>query len=922
MVNLRPRAPQFDPFRRIQPVGGGGADTYQRADVDSAELNRSLGLLQSVRQLSPSVERFLDQAQKTFLGQTQDQAQALVADMTPEQARAESVKSWEAYSKDSKIDNVWWRIFLDEATGQRLGLEFDERLTSRLQEATDPANPQAHLRIVQEERARLTEGMGHFARSAFEEAVKPVTQRFVIRAAEEREARFQAQMGESYKSTVQSLVRQSLDPALGGAVDLGRLMEVVEKERQRSGNTGREEVLQAVDNAIGIQVAQADTPEQLDAVRVQVASLLADLGGQAFGPDAQTLEDSDALKLDALQEASERILEARERQLRERGNEDEREANEDMNDAAFALAAKVFNREITASQANEQLAEAAGRIAGEYGADRDAVYGRGLVMLRSQASALEGTRFSRSNDWETALALEDYLGAPDFNPATFSEMLAGAVERGALTEESYGSLLRRGGDARTRAIEGVAADRVDAAVTPLATRLIEVQAAPFLDQILDPIERDRVQGWMAGELKRVSVAERGRLAGLIQQHGPNQAQRAADEWGADFAERSASVLSGIVAGARERFAGEVAADPRAAFRSQVQGSRAYAPARQRFIQDWLRERFAGDPNGADALRVAINPGLANYPSDDPVADLAAMVAGGDYNDSSGQAFDLFREGEAALMGSLEEGQTFDAADFDVRRASAAAEARLRDTLTAPPPKPAARPNAGPSVGDAEARATIQKAEGGEALAAATAKAASAAQTAEAARGAPDQFRQIAEAEAREAEAERRRARSIAWESSHNLQRTITQRLSTVPGSVLREEDRLQVQNGRLWPAGAGLRDPQRALAAAQRLEGQFILARLHTGLTLKEVQEGKAIVPVQQMIGEGEFRQAATVEQRINLDMGLVKPTTVPFFGSVAELESADLTEWLRLFPAYSAEAFKAAQRQVILERIPEPQTK
>lgn len=942
MTNLRARVQKFDPFRSIQPVGGGGGDTYRAPDTDYSRARDLGAILDAFRDLSPSVKRFADQSHANFLRETQTEAEGLVAEMSPEEIRRESERAWEEHSKASGIDNAWWQIALQEAAGDRLGVDLAERLNKRLLEASDPNDPQAHFRILQEERDAASAGLNSFGMARFNATAKNISAKWILDVADRREQRFQSTLADSFQHTVRGKVAEALDPARGGEVDLAGLMEAVEGERQRSGNDGRGQVLKAVSDALTIKVQQADTAEELDAVRVQASALLASLGEQAFGEDGQPLEETHGIELDALQEKAEADLEQRERLLRSRGDESRADALEAMNDFATGLSAQVFGGSKSRAEAQAELEAKAQEFAEQYGQDAATIYGNGLRTFQTGTATLQGTRYPQQSNPETVHALNEYWASGEWDQAAGLEMLAGAVERGEVSAAEHSSFLSKFSDARTRAVEAQAAGPVGTAFEPLSGRLTNTALGPWLETVLDPGEQDEVAAWTAAELRRREIAERGRLAAAIAKAGPENAQAAIDEWQVGFAERSSAMLREVAEAARERFGDRVSSDPEEAWTRAVRGSRDYEPAEQRFLYDWIQEEFAGREQEAEVLLSDIHGGQIVV-TENPVGDLAAIVAREGDRLLSGDALDIYRRGSTAFLDTLREGQEFDGEAFDVRKAVSATEAKMRGLRVAAP-KERPRPTAS-APPDPDAKGKVLAAAGSKAAEATAAaeQVAKAQARSQAARdqGFPADIQAEADRELEKIQAEQQRIQRLAFAEHQRVLDRVAAGMRPDIGKPLygglasrraydpitnknAAGEGLEIRNGRLHLSQPPMKsratylgfgpvvrsvDTARYEELVREIEGQFVAAKSYLGLTLEEVKAGKA----------SPF-EGAPPDKWINLDRGLVSPASTPFFKSVAELEAADLTEWLGLFPAYSREMFVAAQRQIILERIPEAQ--
>lgn len=905
-TNLRPRVEQFNPFRAIRPTSAGAQlDTYVQPTVDRSGVSDSLSILESIRDLSPSAAKFLDRAYAADQEQVQAEAQAAVADLTPDEIRAQSERDWEGISQERGIDNPWWKIRLDEAAGRRFGLEFAERLIARGQEASNPDDPNAHLRVIEEERAALTGGMNDFQRLQFEDVAASASEKFVLTAATNREQRFQAKIEQQFRDDVRGLVREAMDPALGGAVDIQSLRSVIESERARSGNDGRAELFGALQMAMNVEVAQADSQAELDALRVQATAVLQEVGGQSFGGETP-LEEAEALRLDAAEADLENAINARSDFLLNQADRSRQRAEREIQDFALGQASRLFSEEIEPEAASDEMIAKAREIAERDGLNPDSLIGAGRVALQEHTTSVESTRFAAIDDPEAVRGLESMLSGEGFNPGWFGVALSGALNDRKITRQTYADLLASASDGQGQAVLKAATAPVNALTGNMGERVVKA-AGPLLDSIPDPAKRDEAEALLLAEVDEIMASERGILAGEIQSRGLEQSAAAVDAWTKDFLSRSPVLIQDAIRGVQEQVG--PAMDPQLAFRKRLQASPAYQTARERWIYDYAKARLDED-SAAATLGAQVGDAFT-------VGDAAVMIAAGRARTEIG--FNLEREAEEALLATIQAQAGLDKGSISA--ALTAADALLRGgSLTPPVPTGGAVQTADTAAKKAdEADAAVQAGVKGAAEARAATTAAAQAQAAAEA-GGPPALARMAEDQAAAALKEQQRVAARQSAFHQGRAQDVAIRLSDAPGAGLNEAERLTVFNGRIFPGGESTRDWSSRLKRAQQAENDLIGSRLYLGLTLKEVQEMKAILPVRTMIGEGSMRQAATMEVRVNLDPKTVTPATVPFFQSVAELDAADLSPWLTLFPGYTADSFKAAQRFIILERLPQKQ--
>lgn len=935
--NLRPRVEEFDPFRAIRPSSAGASlDTYVQPTVDQSAARETLTVLDAVRDLSPSVGKFLDRAYAHDQEQVRLAAESAVSEMTPEQIRQESEQQWEAISQERGIDNPWWKIRLDEAAGRRLGLEFAERLTARGLEASNPDDPNAHLRVLEEERARQTAGMNDFQRFAFDDVAASASEKFVLTAATNREQRVQAKFQQQFRDDVRGLVRESLDPALGGAVDIASLRTVIEAERARSGNDGRSELFAALDAAIGIEAQKADSEAELDALRVQAASLLDEISAQTFGGDVP-LEDAEGLRLDALDVRLEAALREREDFLDALDDRSRTLASRELGDFTLGLASRVFSEDLDPGAAEAEMVTKAREIAERAGADADYLIGVGRVALLENATKVESTRFAGVDDPDTVRALERLVASEDFDSGWYGVALAGAVNDRKITRGTYAELLEAGSDGVTREVRRAAASAVDPLTKSIGERVLS-QASGLLESIPDEATRDDVEARLLAAVDAAMTSERGRLGGLIESKGLEEATAAIDEWTPDFLNRSGKIIQDILADVSESVPGGALDKPRA-FRDRLQRDPIYQRARERWIYEFVRTRL--DDDSASAIGA---PGQSDYlPNPN---DVAAYVATGRANATSGLALRLYDQAEEAFLHHLEQQSEIGKPEVQVRDALRRADDLLRlGSFEVPAPE----------VTDDQRRAAAEQARAqveGQAAAATGAEPTSRISAADVADAQARVERFRAEGRSPEwiAEAERMEASALA-SFREQRQRDYAEHQSVLArmamgevGAPISEARRKSMKelgllrdpmaspyaagpgydviDGRVvltaparqrkaWYSATPVLDVTKTEQLQRSIEGQFVAAKLWTGLTLDEVRAGK-----------GQPWKDAPPEKWINLDRQAINPTSVPFFGSIAELEAADdamIGAWLKEFPGYSREMFLAAQRLVILERIPEP---
>lgn len=931
-TNLRPRVESFDPFRPIRPAGTPNLDTYQAPDVDRSSLGETQSILAGLRGLSPSLDRYLERGFQLQQDQLVAEAEGAIGQLTPEEIRQESEKQWEGISRERGIDNPWWKIRMDEAAGRRLGLDFAERLTKRGLEASNPDDPQAHLRVLEEERAAATAGMNEFQRMAFEKVAADVSPKFVLSSATNRENRFQAKMAQSYRDDVRGLVREALDPALGGAVDLSSLRATVEAERIRSGNDGRDEVIAAIGDALTVAVARAGSDAELDAIRLQATALLTDLGAETFGGDAP-LEEVEANRIAALESKIEQDTQARAEWLFERGERQEAQASDEVDDFSLGLAAKVFDGSLDAAAADEQLRAKVAEVSEKNGVDSAYLLGRGLTKFAAHTSEIDSTRFARESDPETYQGLMNLATGEDFNAGWFAVALEGARNEGRLSREAYATFLSMATNGVSRDAQKIAGDAASQVGRASHDRLIAL-AGPMLDSIPGAEDRDRAQALIVAEWSRAMASEREKLARMIQSKGLDEAAAAVDEWTADFLTRSGDLLGEVVRDVGEQLPGGML-DRAAAFRSRVQESPAYRQARQawtiQYVAARLTEEEAFELGGLGSSGLGMGP-----------ADVAAMIAAGRLDDTA-RGFALRTQAEEAFLSQLEQQAGAGDPAVPVGRSVEEAVNLMRYQAVQPPPKPEGATKAEATAqGDQARQAVSETSPEARPMEGAAARLVQAQALTEQMRGEGRQAELIAEAERQEAEAAAefdllvRRSFDAHARVLESVSAGVDPAFRLERARLLagREDTRdpmekqvsagygIEVVNGRVR-----LKDPPRmrsgpwsnryvgdAVATAEaerRIEDDFQAAKLWTGLTLEEVKAGK-----------GKPSPNAPPESWISLDRNLISPAATPFFGSIAELDAADdatINAWLAEFPGYSREMFVAAQTRVILERIPKP---
>lgn len=907
-ANLRTRVQEFDPFRRITPSQPVNVDTYAQPTVDTDALNRSLSLLESVKGLSGSVNRFLDRGYAAMQEQVAADAQAAIADLTPDQIRAASERDWETISRERGVDNPWWKIRLDEAAGRRTSVELAENLVKRGMEASNPDDPNAHLRVIEEERNRATEGMNSFQRAAFDQQAESITTRFLLTSAEERESRTQTRIQQAFRDDVRGLVRDSLDPALGGAVDLGRLRAVIESERIRSGNDGRAELFAALQDSITEAAAQADSDAELDALRLQATAMLTEVGSETFGGD-HPLEEVSAAEMDKLEALAEQEIRQREDFLRTKANKKQSDAYKEMDDYTLGLAAQVFDGSIDQGEATAQMLAHAQEKAAEYGVDPSALTGRGRLGLSEQSDAMQQTRFARASDPDAVKGLDALAGGEDFDSGWFGVALSGAVAEGKLSREDYARFLEIGTDGLVRATEKAATGPVDALTGNVGERVRQL-AGPMLDSIADPALRGKAEAMLVAEVDSAMASERATLSNMIRAEGLEKAPLAVDKWTKDFlANRSSSIIGDIVKDVQDRVQGSM--DPQLAFRNRVQAAPIYKPSKEKWTRDYAAQALAGDEDTLFALGNAQVGAL-------PIEDAAALIASGRYPPDVARAAQIDEEAEEAFLVFLGEKAALGKVSVGESILSAETILRAGNYQVPPPPKPAEAP--APDAEQVAATAFAKKAStevrdlvlGQEKLKEIEAEIAAMEANGEHPATIEIERKNLTQ----RAQALEREKVSVYEQRIGSINRAMNALTREVEGTGrkrtpvvrgLRTPNLLiEVRDGHFYPVGRG------SVRGAIQLEEDFIEAKIWTGLTLQEVKEGKAL-----LFGIGDRYAPNPNPEKIVIDRKLIQPNVVPFFKSVAELESADLTEWLALFPGYTPEAFRAAQRQVIAERIP-----
>lgn len=906
-ANLRTRVQEFDPFRRITPSQPVNVDTYAQPTVDTDALNRSLSLLESVKGLSGSVNRFLDRGYAAMQEQVAADAQAAIADLTPDQIRAASERDWETISRERGVDNPWWKIRLDEAAGRRTSVELAENLVKRGMEASNPDDPNAHLRVIEEERNRATEGMNSFQRAAFDQQAESITTRFLLTSAEERESRTQTRIQQAFRDDVRGLVRDSLDPALGGAVDLGRLRAVIESERIRSGNDGRAELFAALQDSITVAAAQADSDAELDALRLQATAMLTEVGSETFGGD-HPLEDVSAAEMDKLEALAEQEIRQREDFLRTKANKKQSDAYKEMDDYTLGLAAQVFDGSIDQGEATAQMLAHAQEKAAEYGVDPSALTGRGRLGLSEQSDAMQQTRFARASDPDAVKGLDALAGGEDFDSGWFGVALSGAVAEGKLSREDYARFLEIGTNGVVRATQKAASSVVAGAAGNFGERLLQA-AEPMLDSIPDPALRDQAKALLLADADAIMASERGRLEGMIGAVGIERVAEAEDKWQADFLTRSSALIGDAVKDAQDRAGSWM--DPQIAFRNRVQAAPIYKPSKEKWTRDYAAQALAGDEDTLFALGNAQVGAL-------PIEDAAALIASGRYPPDVARAAQIDEEAEEAFLVFLGEKAALGKVSVGESILSAETILRAGNYQVPPPPKPAEAP--APDAEQVAATAFAKKAStevrdlvlGQEKLKEIEAEIAAMEANGEHPATIEIERKNLTQ----RAQALEREKVSVYEQRIGSINRAMNALTREVEGTGgkrtpvvrgLRTPNLLiEVRDGHFYPVGRG------SVRGAIQLEEDFIEAKIWTGLTLQEVKEGKAL-----LFGIGDRYAPNPNPEKIVIDRKLIQPNVVPFFKSVSELESADLTEWLALFPGYTPEAFRAAQRQVIAERIP-----
>lgn len=940
MTNLRPRIQEFNPFRKTETPGGGGADTFVRQDVDRTAENNAQSLLNAVRGLAPSVGKFLDRSQEAFTNRLQAEADAEVDGLTPEQIRSESIDEWERHSKDSGIDNAWWKIILDESAGRRVARDFSAGLVERSQEATNPADPNAHFRILEEEKAKASDGLGHFAMLQFNKSTEATVSRQARVWAEQREARVQAQQEDSYRGELRGMVVEALNPANGGTYDTTEIMALVQGEFARSGNPGRADVLEAVKDSLTNQIAEAHSDEDLEAIGTQFDSLMADLADEEFGPNNQTLEDLAGLELDTLSQEQENMLEARRDIITQKELVARNTARLEMGDITAGVTVSFVDGEMTVEEAHGKLLEEATRLGKEHGVDPQSLYGVGRLTMASTQNTIAEAQFSHRDDALTVNHLDEILTAPGFDPSSFAIVLEGAVTDGKITENTYKEYLGFTGDKALRVFQSTAATHVKSEIAQATTRLLEVDAKPFLSQIPDGRERARATAYLTREMDAFEIRERKILTNLLRESGAGNELGGVESWTNGYNDRLEHFLVKTMNEARSGLGSSVSYDAKGLFRENVRGAESFGPAQRHFVYQGVLEEFKGrDDDALDILAEVSGSGMLDFSN--PVGDLAAWVASKQASGRSGTALELFNKYETAFLDTLYENADIDSEGVDV---TAATRNAIKQMESREVEVPDFDPKELPPKDNEEVKTKALVLAGPQAVAAHDAQAGIlAASDALIAFDADSEGSTYREPETRKRlEKELTHATAVfdaerldAYNQHRGVLDAIGAGFATdyyQGRSYSREGDRrwgVTFENGRIKlknpPSlnakvvgkrdghvrpGEGEVDGVEANKIVASLEREFNIAKMWTGVTLSELREGKA-----------RPYENAPKDKWVNLDMKLISPASTPFFESIEHLEGmhpGSIKKYTALFPGWTSKDFIEAQRLIILERIPD----
>lgn len=314
MVNLRPRVGDFAPFKPIQPTASPPRSTYATPDVNQDEARAAFAVAESLRGLSPELDRYLKRGVAIGHAQMESQAAELTQGMTAEQLRKASESEWDEVQRGTAVDSLWWKLKLDEAAGERIGILMQESLVSRLSEARDPSDPQAHFRIAREERAKHSAGLSSFARAKFEPYAQRAEAAFIAKAGQIRREAVDQNERQLYLDKTRNVVGQYATGEL--SVDDARkeLMALMDGEFRRTGEEQRGQMFAIISASATARIAAARDKAELDLVAGGMTELVSQMGEWVDASGA-TLSEQDEDALFGLQAEIDKLREARSQSL-------------------------------------------------------------------------------------------------------------------------------------------------------------------------------------------------------------------------------------------------------------------------------------------------------------------------------------------------------------------------------------------------------------------------------------------------------------------------------------------------------------------------------------------------------------------------------------------------------------------------------
>ena len=337
--------PDFSPFRAVTPAGG-LTDFYRQPGTMAIPESEFSQVAQALQSISPTLSKVIGDTTEAANQAQADQGRMDAEKLTAEQKRDAMRGEFTLMEMSGAIPkgaSPFRLAAMQAALGkQAVQNELRIKLNENIARFSDPYSQEDPAKFVQQEFAKITEGMEFYARGAATEALDQVESTFLNRAslmkAENRAQQNKKDLTSNLFNEFISPVPEGISQANAVEASRGRLQELVDTHFKDTGESGRESFM------IALRAAAMSYARKGDADRAE--DLIAAARGVVIG--SAKIIDSEATAFNDLS------ADVSERAERENEEEDQRRSRERSERSSIAREVSFLMRSRFKTAADEQ----------------------------------------------------------------------------------------------------------------------------------------------------------------------------------------------------------------------------------------------------------------------------------------------------------------------------------------------------------------------------------------------------------------------------------------------------------------------------------------------------------------------------------------------------------------------------------------